>query len=81
MPTDATAWLPPPNADSGQTTFYQPPKALFFESDLLPGYKEFRQGAALLLPYGNNFGNDPESAVVLPAAGNFRITSFQLQVD
>lgn len=77
MPADATAWLP--NADAA-ATIYNEPKILFAESDLIPSYKEFRAGVALLLPYSSGFvGSTPETRVVLPAAGTLRTTTYFFQ--
>jgi hypothetical protein len=71
MPASANPWLPKP-ADAGGT--FADPYIFFLETDALPGYTEFRQGAGTLVPYANRGG--AESRIILPKNGSLRMSSF-----
>jgi hypothetical protein len=75
LPASAAPWLPKaPDGGQGGTSFREP-YVFFLETDTLPSYNEFRQGAGLLVPYG---GAGTESKIILPKNGNLRITSFEV---
>lgn len=73
MPAAAAPWLPKAGDGGVGASSFRDPYILFLETDTLPGYDEFRQGAGVLIPYS---GGGQESKIVLPKNGTLRMTSF-----